>query len=160
MEPEISQADLGLTIFSQASWKDLALFSLQMRPIRLKLYAATTPNSVHSAAAGTRALGSSARKATPDGSDSTPAPMMLLARLNVDVAIVAVPPEGLCSTSGSDPPLKATASIERGMRPSMVDLFRTMLLALVMEAKDETATQLVTTKNEITLIPLVDFCKF
>jgi len=48
---------------------------------------------VHTMVAGIRALLSSAKKATPEGRDRTPAPMTLFARLKVDAAIVDVPLE-------------------------------------------------------------------
>ena len=46
----------------------------------------------HKTPAGSRAPGWSEKKATPDGSDKTPAPRMDFAKLKVDVAIDASPP--------------------------------------------------------------------
>ena len=46
------------------------------------------------AIAGSRAMGASEKNATPLGSDKTPAPIILLARLKVEVAMVASPPFG------------------------------------------------------------------
>ena len=48
--------------------------------------------TVQIAIAGTNARGASEKNATPLGSDKTPAPIMLFARLNVEAAILASPP--------------------------------------------------------------------
>lgn len=109
------------------------------------------PNSVHSAAEGISALGSSARNATPEGSDSTPAPITLFAKLNVDVAIVALPPVLMVSCSALI--VAACKGIDR--RPSIVDLFSTKLLDFANEpgdANEDTETQLDTIKRASTLI--------
>ena len=64
-----------------------------------KLYAATIPKIVHTIEAGINELLSSAKKATPDGNDNTPAPITLFARLNVDTAIVDFPLDSITTLS-------------------------------------------------------------
>ena len=46
-------------------------------------------------AAGIREAGESEKKATPDGSDNTPAPMILFAKLKMEEDVVALPPRTL-----------------------------------------------------------------
>lgn len=95
IDPVISHAEFGLTVFSQASMKDFESVSLHTLPMIEKLYAATIPKIVHTIEAGINELLSSAKKATPDGNDNTPAPMTLFARLNVDTAIDDFPLESI-----------------------------------------------------------------
>jgi hypothetical protein len=95
IDPVISHAEFGLTVFSHASMKDFESVSLHTLPIIEKLYAATIPKIVHTIEAGINELLSSAKKATPDGNDNTPAPMTLFARLKVDTAIDDFPLESI-----------------------------------------------------------------
>lgn len=70
----------------------LPLCCSHVLPIKLNEYAATIPMEAQRIAAGSNADFSSAKNAIPDGKDKTPAPTILLAKLNVDVAMVACPP--------------------------------------------------------------------
>jgi len=71
-------------------------------PIELKVYAATSPKTLQMMLDGIKAAFSSEKNATPLGSESTPAPMILFAKLNIDVAIVASPDED-CATIALSP---------------------------------------------------------
>lgn len=65
---------------------------LQIFPIEEKVYAAINPNTVQMIVDGINAAVSSAKKATPLGSDKTPAPMIDFAKLKIDVETDASPP--------------------------------------------------------------------
>ena len=99
IDPVISHAEFGLTVLSLASMKDFESVSLHTLPMIEKLYAATIPKIVHTIEAGINELLSSAKKATPDGNDNTPAPITLFARLNVDTAIVDFPFDSITTLS-------------------------------------------------------------
>ncbi len=57
-----------------------------------KVYDATKPKMTQIIDEGIKAFGSLEKKATPFGKDNTPAPMILLAKLKVDVDIEESPP--------------------------------------------------------------------
>ena len=80
-----------MTDLANASWYDLTLCCEHATPIRLNVYDDNKPIKTISIEAGNKANFSSEKNATADGKDKTPAPIMLLARLNVEVAIVASP---------------------------------------------------------------------
>ena len=95
MAPEMAHAELGPTLFDHTSLKVVELCFSHALPMMLNVYADSKPITVKIAVAGSNANGESEKNATPDGNDKTPAPMMLLARLNVDVVTVASPPLAL-----------------------------------------------------------------
>ena len=95
------QADLGPTLFDHASLKVETLCSAQVRPIRLNVYAAVSPMIVSIIVAGSNANLESEKNAIPEGRARTPAPIILLARLNVEDAMVASPPSFAVFTDGA-----------------------------------------------------------
>jgi hypothetical protein len=74
-----TQADEGLMDLVQASLIVLASCTSHTRPISAKQYAEATPRVKAIAIAGVRPIAVSEKAATPAGSDSTPAPIMLFA---------------------------------------------------------------------------------
>jgi hypothetical protein len=82
----------GAIEYSQADLYDVVCVIAHTRPIKPKPYPDNIPNNVMNPIAGIIADGAFPYVAIPYGKLNTPAPTILLTKLNISLVIVAVPP--------------------------------------------------------------------